>query len=208
GQTDRYTLGSISYDKNGNITSLVRNGHINGAATSFGTLSNPMDKLSYTYHAGGNFLVKVSDTGNKNYGFKDGSNTDNDYGRDVNGNLIRDKNKGITNIVYNHLNLPTKVTTSEGSISYFYDATGVKLKKVVSSGATTDYAGNYIYENGNLQFFNHAEGYVDAEGSGYNYVYQYKDHLGNVRLSYQDADNNGSIATSEIVEESNYYPFG
>ncbi|MEL4308856.1 RHS repeat domain-containing protein, partial [Joostella sp. CR20] len=208
GQTDRYTLGSIAYDKNGNITSLVRNGHINGAATSFGTLSNPMDKLSYTYHAGGNFLVKVSDTGNKNYGFIDGSNTDNDYGRDVNGNLIRDKNKGITNITYNHLNLPTKVTTSEGSISYFYDATGVKLKKVVSSGATTDYAGNYIYENGNLQFFNHAEGYVDAEGSGYNYVYQYKDHLGNVRLSYQDADNNGSIATNEIVEESNYYPFG
>ncbi|MFY0604503.1 MAG: hypothetical protein JXQ93_11165 [Flavobacteriaceae bacterium] len=41
------------------------------------------------------------------------------------------------------------------------------------------------------------------------YVYQYKDHLGNVRLSYTDADNNGSInAATEIIEESNYYPFG
>ena len=40
------------------------------------------------------------------------------------------------------------------------------------------------------------------------YVYQYKDHLGNVRLSYADSNNNGSITQSEIVEESNYYPFG
>ena len=40
------------------------------------------------------------------------------------------------------------------------------------------------------------------------YVYQYKDHLGNVRLSYADTNNNGSITQSEIIEESNYYPFG
>ena len=209
GQTDRYTLGSIAYDKNGNITSLIRNGHINEAGTSFGTLSNPMDKLAYSYHDGGNFLVKVSDAGNKSYGFVDGANTDNDYGRDANGDMIRDKNKGITAIAYNHLNLPTKVTTSQGNIEYFYGADGVKLKKRVSNGATTDYAGGYIYENGALQFFNHAEGYVAAEGAGYKYVYQYKDHLGNVRLSYSDADLNGSINPStEILQERNYYPFG
>jgi RHS repeat-associated protein len=38
------------------------------------------------------------------------------------------------------------------------------------------------------------------------------DHLGNVRLSYTDNNNDGVIQTdganSEIVEESNYYPFG
>ncbi|MEM9077267.1 MAG: RHS repeat-associated core domain-containing protein, partial [Bacteroidota bacterium] len=68
----------------------------------------------------------------------------------------------------------------------------------------TEYAGNHIYENGSLQFFNHPEGYVTPDGGGgYDYVYQYKDHLGNVRLSY--VDNNG---TTEIVEENNYYPFG
>ena len=33
--------------------------------------------------------------------------------------------------------------------------------------------------------------------------------LGNIRLSYSDADGNGSINTStEIIEEKNYYPFG
>jgi len=41
------------------------------------------------------------------------------------------------------------------------------------------------------------------------YVYQYKDHLGNIRLSYQDKNNDGTItASTEIVEENNYYPFG
>jgi len=40
-------------------------------------------------------------------------------------------------------------------------------------------------------------------------VYQYKDHLGNVRLSYADYNGDGSInPTTEILEENNYYPFG
>ena len=39
----------------------------------------------------------------------------------------------------------------------------------------------------------------------FNYVYHYKDHLGNIRISY------GYDAPSEslkILEENNYYPFG
>jgi RHS repeat-associated protein len=45
--------------------------------------------------------------------------------------------------------------------------------------------------------------------SDYRYVFQYKDHLGNVRLSYSDGNLDGAIdPTSEIIEESNYYPFG
>jgi len=76
-----------------------------------------------------------------------------------------------------------------------------------------DYAGNYIYEKIGigadvLKLFNQSEGYIEPNGSAFNYVYQYKDHLGNIRLSYSDANNNGIIATSEIVEENNYYPFG
>ncbi|WP_299363357.1 RHS repeat-associated core domain-containing protein, partial [Winogradskyella sp.] len=52
--------------------------------------------------------------------------------------------------------------------------------------------------------FSHPEGYVERKTSGsYNYAYQYKDHLGNIRLTYMD--NNGSL---DIIEEHNYYPFG
>ncbi len=80
----------------------------------------------------------------------------------------------------------------------------VKIKETVSTGTVMEYAGNYIYENGALQFFSTPEGYATPNGmGGYDYVYQYKDHLGNVRLSYTDVEGN-----LEIVEENNYYPFG
>jgi RHS repeat-associated protein len=73
---------------------------------------------------------------------------------------------------------------------------------------TTEYASNYVYEGGVLQFFSTAEGYVEPKGLGWEYVFQYKDHLGNIRLSYADADGNGLIAQTEIREENNFYPFG
>ena len=79
-----------------------------------------------------------------------------------------------------------------------------------------------MYENGDLQFFGTPEGYVQkkvsqtgwSKGRGatyttdYQYVFQYSDHLGNVRLSYSDTNGDNSVADSEIIEESNYYPFG
>ena len=206
--TGRYDVYGIVYDKNGNIINLRRDGHTNVGATSFGV----MDNLVYSYD-NGNKLTKVLDNGNDTYGFKDGANTTTEYTYDANGNMKTDANKGITNIVYNHLNLPTQVTIGGQNITYIYDAAGMKLKKVVN-GTTTEYAGNYIYENNVLQFFNHPEGYVKVENVTssaveMSYVYQYKDHLGNVRLSYTDSNNDGVITTStEIVEESNYYPFG
>lgn len=50
---------------------------------------------------------------------------------------------------------------------------------------------------------------VEDYSAGFDYVYEYKDHLGNVRLSYADIDNNGAIDPStEILSETNYYPFG
>ncbi|MBL4662425.1 MAG: hypothetical protein JKY22_02425, partial [Flavobacteriaceae bacterium] len=40
-------------------------------------------------------------------------------------------------------------------------------------------------------------------------VFQFTDHLGNVRLSYSDILKDGVINPStDIIEESNYYPFG
>ncbi|GAA4276820.1 DUF6443 domain-containing protein [Aquimarina mytili] len=203
-----YNLSYVTYDKMGNIESLKRHGWQNS--------SNywDMDILSYTYD-NGNKLLKVTDAGNDAYGFKDGTNTNDDFEYDANGNMILDRNKGISEITYNHLNLPLKVTVNStahtGNISYIYDATGAKLKKIATEGSsatTTEYAGNYVYKNGNLEFFNHPEGYIEKEANGYQYVYQYKDHLDNTRLSYSDKNNDGSITQDEIIQEKNYYPFG
>ncbi|MDT7831248.1 DUF6443 domain-containing protein [Flavobacteriaceae bacterium S356] len=217
-ETNWFRVFDISYDKNGNLNLLKR--HKKGSMNQ----SVALDYLSYSYDAG-NRLEKVDELIPGAGSFEDGSNTGNDYSYDVNGNMIADKNKDITNIEYNHLNLPTKVVFNNNdplfsqnpeAIEYVYDATGMKLKKTVKDGvklATTDYAGNHIYENDVLQFFNHAEGYVNVlppktQGGPmvFRSVYQYKDHLGNVRLSYADTNNDGVISTGAVstVHESDF----
>jgi len=220
--TGNYDVSHITYDKMGNILTLDRNGW----QDDNGTITYPdMDILDYDYGSG-NQLTKVSDSGNVDFGFKDGANTGDDFAYDTNGNLEIDRNKGITGITYNHLNLPVKVDVNangnNGTIDYVYDAIGVKLEKRVSGNSegnlvntVTQYVGNYVYENGTLQFFSHPEGYItpslalsqpSADEGPYNYIYQYKDHLGNIRLSYAEDPSNPGTPT--IIEESNYYPFG
>ena len=215
--SNRYSLSLVDYDKNGNITKLARRGAINATSTSF----NSMDNLTYQYDYG-NKLLKVNEINTKYFGFTSSYNgNSNHYAYDANGNMTIDRNKGITNIFYNHLNLPTSVQIDGKSISYIYDATGNKQKKIANTfsvgvpGNETLYAGNYIYESFGggsevLKFINHPEGYVEPKIDGsFSYIYQYKDHLGNIRLSYADDNKDGSIsASTEIREEKNYYPFG
>jgi len=212
--TGNYTISGIAYDKMGNIETLMRQ----GAVVAQPVLGTPghfgaMDILDYDYDSG-NKLLKVSDTGNSTYGFKDGANQTTEYTYDGNGNMISDANKGITSISYNHLNLPVQIDFGGGNtLEYVYDATGGKLKKTVTDVANgiteTQYAGKFIYKNNDLEFFHHSEGYVEPIANGnFSYIYQYKDHLGNVRLSYTDTDGNGLIDIGEIKEENNYYPFG
>ena len=195
----------MSYDKNGNILSLDRFGQeVSGQPIK-------IDVLTYTYD--GNRLLSVADGTNNPDGFNDQNSTGNDYAYDTMGNLKIDKNKNIERINYNHLNLPVEVFFDTGKISYTYDATGTRLAKKVepksSAAVTTDYLGGFQYENNDLQFFFQPEGYVKKDENAYLYVFQYKDHLGNVRLSYADCNNDGVIQpASEILEENNYYPFG
>jgi len=65
-------------------------------------------------------------------------------------------------------------------IEYKYDAAGTKIEKKVTdltTVTTTQYAGNYNYQNGVLQFFGHNEGYVSNIAGAFKYVFQYKDHF-------------------------------
>ena len=195
---------NLTYDKNGNIQTLKRYGKEEAGQPI------DMDELSYTYQ--GNLLMSVTDATNSPDGFYDGNTTGNDYSYDTFGNLKTDKNKNITAIAYNHLNLPTMITFAGGTINYTYDAAGTRIMKTVTpaggSTQTTDYLGGFQYLNNVLQFFPHPEGYVKHENNTYLYVYQYKDHLGNVRLSYADCNGDGRVTPTEIIEENNYYPFG
>jgi len=144
--TDNYNVSNIGYDKNGNIQSLTRNGYQNSSTFI------DMDVLDYDYD-NGNKLTKVTDGGNDAHGFKDGTNTNDDFEYDGNGNLKLDRNKGITAITYNHMSLPEQVSFGAQNIQYVYGADGTKLKRTSSTGTETLYAGNHIYEGsvGNAQ---------------------------------------------------------
>jgi RHS repeat-associated protein len=183
----------FSYDLNGNILALMRNDK---------RATGTMDNLGYTYI--GNQLQKVSDSGDKTTGFKDGSNTGNDYAYDANGNMTVDNNKNITAITYNYLNLPAQVAKNTGEVvKYAYDATGRKLRQDVylANGTLkkrTDYVGEYFYENDTLKFINHEEGRVTMTSSP-EYQYHLKDHLGNVRLTFTSKEETeNSTATYEL----------
>lgn len=218
-------LEKITYDKNGNILSLLRNGDNDTDGT---TGVQEIDNLVYTYHSDKkNQLMKVLDLSNSPQGFSEIYDTDSngetdnsdDYAYDSFGNMTRDDNKGITNIKYNHLNLPTEIEFGyTGKIEYFYNATGQKVIKIVTDGSNItqhEYlAGGFQYKNSVLKFFTHSEGYVNATeemifmgGATYrfNYVFNYTDHLGNIRLSYGV---DPSTHLLKIMEENHYYPFG
>ncbi|MDF2934497.1 MAG: hypothetical protein K0R36_3828, partial [Chryseobacterium sp.] len=163
---------------------------------------------------------------------------------DVNGNMTSHKDKAIASIQYNFLNLPNQVNGTSGKFTkttnYTYRADGVKVGKSYSQNSaatTTLYLDGFQYKfsantisGSELQFVPTSEGYFDFVN--YVYIYNYTDHLGNVRLSYSDADQDGVIQPrdmnvrectdmgggnvacidiwkpGEIVEINNYYPFG
>lgn len=212
---------SISYDKNGNITHLQRYGDFDYDQDNIGL---EIDNLKYTYDPDKkNQLMRVQDSTASTLGFKDdetsGEDINDDYTYDDYGNMTSDSNKNIEAISYNHLNLPVGIIfRGIGRIVYLYNANGQKVsKKVISennSDIITDYLDGFQYTNARLNFFPHTEGYVNITfceqceaGSQYlyDYVYNYTDHLGNIRLSYAY-----DTATEElkILEENHYYPFG
>ena len=195
----RFTEKVTGYDKNGNILALQRYGQT--GTSSYGLIDN------LTFTLDGNQLNRVDDAStatayNNGFEFKDAVKQTNEYAYDANGNLTKDLNKNISEIQYNCLNLPRKVTFTDGStIEYTYAANGTKLRtKHVINGTTTttDYCGNVIYENGVQKLLLTEAGYLTLADSKYHYYLQ--DHQGNNRVVI---DQNGT------VEETNhYYPFG
>ncbi|MXV39216.1 hypothetical protein GO491_11090, partial [Flavobacteriaceae bacterium Ap0902] len=114
----------LQYDKNGNITELQRWGTADYKVKNY----NPdMDELTYKYYDGTNRLKSVADATGSIRGFKDSVTQQIEYQYDANGNMTVDSNKGITQIQYNHLNLPTEIKfQNHNKITYLYNAQGIK----------------------------------------------------------------------------------
>ena len=84
---------------------------------------------------------------------------------------------------------------------YRYSENSVYRQKI------TEYLDGFQYEvifhlcRSQIKFIPTAEGDYNFENN--KYIYNYTDHLGNVRLNY--SKNGSSI---EVFEENSYYPFG
>ena len=195
---ENYTLGNVSYDNNGNIKNLIRNGL--KTDKSFGIVDN----LAYTYNPNSNKILKVDDVSNETASFTDAVGTT-DYTYNPDGSLKSDANKGLNLLEYNYLKLPKKVTFADGkTITYQYLSNGKKLKETTSTGDITDYVGNVIYKNRALYQISHDEGRVIQNASGsYDYEFDIKDHLGTLRVSFKD-----SLGIAKTTQESHTGAFG
>lgn len=215
---------SLSYDKMGNVQSLLRSGLLDDG--SYGLIDN----LSYSYH--GNQLLKVDDAANGPYyqgafHFVDGADEAVEYEYDANGNLVRDLNKGIISISYDLNNQPRKIEYNDGrNVSYLYDAEGSKLSvsynltamssaqpqmpvmqssdvasaNVSNGQKTIDYCGNIIYDGDETMILNDVGYALYDKDNNLSFHYYLKDHLGNNRVVVSE---NG-----EIEQVNDYYPTG
>ena len=215
---------SLSYDKMGNVQSLLRSGLLDDG--SYGLIDN----LSYNYH--GNQLLKVDDAAVGPYyqgafHFVDGADEAVEYEYDANGNLVRDLNKGIISISYDLNNQPRKIEYNDGrNVSYLYDAEGSKLSvsynltamssaqpqmpvmqssNVASANMsngqkTIEYCGNIIYDGDETMILNNVGYALYNKDNNLSFYYYLKDHLGNNRVVVREY--------GEIEQVNDYYPTG
>jgi RHS repeat-associated protein len=215
-----FSVSGITYDFNGNLTAMTQKGW------KLNTIST-IDNLSYSYGQYSNKAQSVtdanSDPNTKLGDFKDGVIAGNDYTYDDNGNLTVDNNKGISSILYTHLNMPYEVNvTGKGKIAYTYDNLGRRLKKVITDNATGTtttwlYMGNYVYKNDVLQYFMHEEGrarfdqtQTSFELTSFKYDYFLRDNLDNTRMVlteetasdlYDQLNFEGTAGTAQVTNQ-------
>lgn len=169
----------LTYDGMGNIASLNRNAA--GAST-------------YTYN--GNQLTSISGP----------TLTTGTYTYNANGSATVDGRTGVT-LGYNLLNLPATATKTGLALSYTYDASGNKLRKVntLPSTTTRHYVDGIEYNGNSIEIIHTEEGIARNNSGTYSYEYNLTDHLGNVRYTFNRHPSTGAV---QALQQNTYYPFG
>ncbi len=214
-----YDVWGISYDKIGNIKTLLRNGMTNNDPEN--PVYGMIDNLTFTY-TGTSELSGASDAASPDKGFKASSSA---YSYDAVGNLTDDTGKGLT-AGYDFLDLPYYIFTYEGGINPIYDANGKKLRQLVTKDGNTetwDYLDGVEFKDGVMQSIYHEDGRIvynaalPMHGGGTHTYAEWflKDHLGNTRVRIVDKNANGVVdldhndpEVHEITGAYHYYPFG
>ncbi|MEF9476598.1 DUF6443 domain-containing protein [Chryseobacterium sp. 1B4] len=215
---NNYFNEELTYDLNGNIKTLKRF----SVPVSGGTIAEKIDDLVYNYQNGdkSNTLDKITlppGVINNSSGYNALQGT---MAYNLNGNMTDHPDKKMK-ISYNYLSLPNSIAVNAGimdssTTSYTYRADGTKVSKTYSNNGSieTNYLDGFQYDNRHaydtsaslytvpvLKFVPTSEGYYDFTEN--KYIYNYTDHLGNIRVSYK---NNGTAL--EVIDANNYYPLG
>ena len=184
--SEAYAEKNLSYDRHGNIQTLLRTGED----------GSPLHELTeMTYDGNRLQSLRLNGAAPVNYAY------------DPNGNMSSDGRRGVT-IGYNILNLPEEIVAGNQKINYIYSASGEKLA-CDANGSSTYYRGGVMVYGADdkLLYMFTPEGTVSrSEGSaGTSYTYNYfkKDHIGSTRAVLSAVDD-----TLQTVQSTDYYPFG
>ena len=201
---DIWTERNLTYDRNGNITSIARLIPETGGTYTLTYSGNRVQSLtkgeatsSYTYHSNGNIKT--------------------DSGRDL-------------QFQYNLLNLPATVTDASGQTlkaRYSYLADGTKLTVRDSQNDGLTYRGSFVYTadgtpgstavTENLESIAHDEGrFIALSPSSGTTTTQFidtwhvRDYLGSVRTILDITQDETAVtdASAVILEQNDYLPFG
>ena len=215
--SNNFRVSNITYDKNGNLETLTRKDDTGADVDDL--------TYSYKYDSDGdrlNQLDKVVDSEETT------SQSSNNYGYDASGRLIRDNQEQLA-YEYNTQGLVTAVKSMQTGLflaRFYYDDGGFRYKKEnydedgdvhkttlyvrdLSGQVTAIYNGDDdVYTQEELAFYGNSRiGTIalgDASSPQDDYLYELKDHLGNVRQVIKVTEGTKDWAYAK----SNYYPFG
>ncbi|GAA4152016.1 DUF6443 domain-containing protein [Chryseobacterium ginsenosidimutans] len=191
---------TIDYDLNGNMTSIpdkamnIQYNYLNLPSVVNMLVDFPFD-MEYLYRADGVKLKKKNTSTVTGYNTVTITTNDSDY---------------LDGFQYNK---STSVTNGGGGVPVDPPAEAMMLAPQVRAmemqAFNPDEVVNFgpvgtldIVKTPDLQFFPTAEGFYDYVKN--QYIYQYKDHLGNARVSF----GRNSAGALEVVDSNDYYPFG
>ena len=218
---------AFSYDKMGNITSIVR------------STQNPqpdyINRVQLFYD--GNRIIRGEGSpysgGYNDMVYPNLVGKDVEYEYDPNGNLIKNEDNRISLTTYNLLNLPQTVAFSDKSLSVFYymadgrkirNATGaysistaVPIDSVVKNtdpyiSYMSEWNDEFWYQGKLQKYINTPEGNIEVSTGrkmSFSYCYTSKDHLGSIWLYWNSLSNKYSniYYPSGIMREKRRSPY-
>ncbi len=205
--TDDYKVWNLTYDNNGNIQTLNRNGYLSSGS------QRGMDQLTYSYTALSNKLHKVSDALSSTAypGEIKNGQSDNNYLYDEIGQMTADGQKGLYLNYDAYGNVETVWLDANRTLlkaQFKYDEGGQRLyKRMLYRDAQLNISNTketwYVRDGGGTVVSTYEQqsnvalaqteinlvgagriGMVQVNGTQDKYVYELNDHLGNVRATF------------------------